>query len=251
MNSIDFKYVLEKPYRNILMGFAITWVMLHHFSIFSPSHSSVFSLFAQGSSGVEIFFFLSVYGLCFSFEKYGGKGFYLRRLKRIFPMYFLFLAIWYFGCHFFGIEINSPGKIIASTISCLSCFINMRTETDIVEWYIPAQLFIYLIFPLLYMFIKKVSALRTPYVILYYLFFVGLGIGLSVFASRPLYLRMSVVFIGTLAFFVRGGQKLDLIIFISAISFFFVPHLQIYLCLLFPYFCLYKYRQLLPYHLHH
>ena len=27
MNSIDFKYVLEKPYRNILMGFAITWVM--------------------------------------------------------------------------------------------------------------------------------------------------------------------------------------------------------------------------------
>lgn len=56
MNSIDFKYVLEKPYRNILMGFAIIWVILHHFSIFSPSHSSVFSLFAQGSSGVEIFF---------------------------------------------------------------------------------------------------------------------------------------------------------------------------------------------------
>ena len=138
-------------------------------------------------------------------------------------MYFLFLAIWYFGCHFFGIEINSPGKIIASTISCLSCLINMRTETDIVEWYIPAQLFIYLIFPLLYMFIKKVSALRTPYVILYYLFFVGLGIGLSVFASRPLYLRMPVIFIGTLAFFCSGGQKLDLIIFISAISFFFVP----------------------------
>ena len=170
MNCMEYSYVLDKPYRNVLMGFAITWVILHHFSIFSPSLSSAFTLFAQGSSGVEIFFFLSVYGLCFSYERYETKEFYLRRLKRIFPMYFLFLAIWYWGCCIFDIEINSPGKVIASTISCLSCFINMRTETDIVEWYIPAQLFIYLIFPLLYKFLKKVSVLRTPHILLYYSF---------------------------------------------------------------------------------
>lgn len=93
----DFKYVLSKNHRKSLMGLAIILVTLHHFALYSPKYSSVFTLFAQGSAGVDIFFFLSAFESCFSYSAKSLKDYYARRIQRIFPMYFFFIIFWYFG----------------------------------------------------------------------------------------------------------------------------------------------------------
>ena len=220
---INYNYVLSKDYRDVLMGLSIIWIVLHHFFGFSPSCSSVFLLFAQGSVGVDIFFFLSVYGLCYSFNSNSVGRYYINRLKRLFPIYALFVALWYGGGNFLY-PIGDCKRIIINTISLSSCFAHMRTGIDIIEWYIPAQMFIYILFPVIFILMRKVCSFRTGYIIFSFFLFVGLGVFLSLFASKALFLRLPVIFIGILLYFIPGKISY-IIIFISAISSLFIPHM--------------------------
>lgn len=65
--------------RNAIFGFSIIYIICFH-SGFSP-------LFGRGFIGVDVFLFLSAFGLCFSLEKHNLQKFYLRRLNRIYPLF--------------------------------------------------------------------------------------------------------------------------------------------------------------------
>ena len=197
----DFEFVLSKRHRNSLMGLSIVWVTLHHFALYSPTHSSVFTLFSQGSAGVDVFFFLSVFGLCYSYSANGLREYYTRRIQRILPMYFFFIAFWYLGCKIFHIPIENIGLMIFDTITCASCVFNMRTGIDIIEWYIPAQFFIYIIFPIMFIGMKKTASLKTYSLVVVFIVVVLAGLIISNFSSRPIFLRLPVLFIGTLTYF--------------------------------------------------
>lgn len=197
----DFEFVLSKLHRNSLMGLAIVWVTLHHFALYSPTHSSVFTLFSQGSAGVDVFFFLSVFGLCYSYSANGIREYYIRRIQRIFPMYFFFIAFWYLGCKMFHIPIDNIGRMIFNTLTCASCVSNMSTGIDIIEWYIPAQFFIYLIFPVMFIGMKKIASMRTYSVAVSFISVVLSGLIISNYSSRPIFLRLPVIFIGMLTYF--------------------------------------------------
>lgn len=85
--SVD--YLVEN--RMASMGIAISMVILYH--LFCVDKSIMFwRVFYPGFMGVDIFLFLSSYGLCFSLNRNTTKNFYNRRFIRILPVYFL-LAI--------------------------------------------------------------------------------------------------------------------------------------------------------------
>lgn len=75
-------------YRSELMGWAILWIMMLHFGF-----STIWPLgfIAQyGYAGVDIFMFVSGFGLSFSLDKKTSLwDFYLRRIVRIFPAYYM------------------------------------------------------------------------------------------------------------------------------------------------------------------
>lgn len=85
---------LLSKHRNALMGFAILWIMVFHI----PELSGI-KLFdfiqSVGYGGVDIFLFLSGFGLYFAMSKYGKnlKIYYKKRFLRIIPEFWFVLVI--------------------------------------------------------------------------------------------------------------------------------------------------------------
>ncbi len=126
------------------MGLSIIAVVLYHLVSFTNiyRHTSV-PVFLNGYLGVDVFFVLSTFGLCFSFEKNNITTFYKHRIKRLFPLYLIFLLLVYFI-----FRPSSPLlNIILFQCSGLSAIKALHTD---VERYTPSIICVYLLFPLLY-----------------------------------------------------------------------------------------------------
>lgn len=79
------KYIAEN--RQTLMGYAILMVIIYHYGCW------VYNLFGEfniGFVGVDIFMFVSGWGLVYSYNKSKNiKEFYIKRSKRILPIFFI------------------------------------------------------------------------------------------------------------------------------------------------------------------
>ena len=130
---------------SFLMGFSILWIMAFHLAMFGGlSHISVVNLFlGTGYWGVDIFFFLSAYGLCYSFNNYGLKEFYIHRVKKLFPIYLLFLVLLFL--FFPATRGDSWLSVLLLQITGVATFANLQ-----IEWFIPDLILLYITFPLLY-----------------------------------------------------------------------------------------------------
>ena len=128
---------LISKYKTELMGFAILWVILFHSNITSSFIEPFTSL---GYGGVDIFFFLSGYGLFFSSVKNDSLlSFYKKRFIRVFPTYMVVVFFTMLGLGIFTI------KTYFINISTLGYWLN----ESYFEWYIPSLFAFYLWFPLL------------------------------------------------------------------------------------------------------
>lgn len=143
--SILGKMTLERSVDNTdyLKGLAITSVYINHF-IGGYVNSSV-NGYANGF--ISIFFLLSGYGVYHSLQgricidKGWCSGFYLKRLLRIYPLFWIWCLLNGFSngiLGFWGLDIINPKS----------------------PWFIPAIIQCYLLAPILYIFISKVR-LRT------------------------------------------------------------------------------------------
>jgi len=75
-------------YRSELMGWSILWIMMLHFGFYGVTPLGFVAQY--GYAGVEIFMFLSGFGMYFSLDKSPSLiTFYRRRLFRIFPAYYI------------------------------------------------------------------------------------------------------------------------------------------------------------------
>lgn len=127
-------------YRNELMGFSILWIILHHTQFFQMANYGYLDyLIRMGSCGVDIFLFLSSFGLYRSFSQNNNiKKFYLKRILRIFPT-FIFIV--------FAYNLKDGFTTLLSPwtwINELYC-----------NWFITFILLMYGIFPLLYKIQQK------------------------------------------------------------------------------------------------
>ena len=139
--TIPFELKDISSYRSELMGWAIVWIMMLHFTF---TQIKPLGFIAQyGFAGVDIFMLVSGLGLFYSLERDNNIGnFYRRRLLRIFPTYFII--------GFFASVILFHDNIINYLYRYST--IGFWTGGPYWEWYVPSIIALYLIAPL----IKKV-----------------------------------------------------------------------------------------------
>ena len=140
-------------YRSALMGLSMIMVFLFH------ARSEKLGFMPTGlwgdilknfNLGVDIFLFLSAFGLCYSLKKNNIKRFFFNRFKRIIPTWWVVL----FSLHIIGIFVGSKFDGFDYPRSAVDMFywytgLGHFFYTCCYEWYIPTLLFFYLLVPVI------------------------------------------------------------------------------------------------------
>lgn len=142
-------------YRSHIMGMSIIWIMLYHMPYLHEFVGPIIgSAILIGFCGVDIFFFLSAFGLFYSLHRNSNiLDFYKKRAVKILPAYLIALII-------FGILNHLTVIDIIKEILALGMFFPFL-DWPTFDWYIPAQLFFYLLSPII---IFHVEYLRKRFV---------------------------------------------------------------------------------------
>lgn len=154
---------LISTYRSQIMGVSIIWIMLYHMPYINELAGTIIgSAILIGFCGVDIFFFLSAFGLFFSLQRNPKiHDFYKKRLVRILPAYLIILLI-------FGILNHLTISDIVKEISMLGMFFPFL-EWPMFDWYIPAQLFFYLLSPFIIFHIAHLKKIFVPILVCIFL----------------------------------------------------------------------------------
>lgn len=132
-----------------ISALAIVFVVLYHLHSLFPDYR-LFDAFQYLYVGVDIFLFLSAFGLCYSYENNGIRTFYYRRFARIIPLFVVYafliscfhlylgneFSLWDWLCNLSGLSYYGLGGVRIS-------------------WYISALLLFYLFFPFLHICMNK------------------------------------------------------------------------------------------------
>lgn len=126
----DCQYLSEC--RNEIKGFAILWVVLFHARL--GLEGWAYQLQRIGYGGVDLFFFLSGYGLCHSLQKDADLGRYLmRRARRLLPAYVPFCLVWLaVMLPMYGAGMAASVRIAAGNLSMLGFFADIPL---LINWY--------------------------------------------------------------------------------------------------------------------
>ena len=234
--------------RTELMGISILMIFIYHLVLFYERYSMkglplIDDITGKWYVGVDIFFFLSAYGLCQSLENNNYMTFYKRRIMRIFPMYMYFFAILYIVLSFLS-SVNFFHFFCHALFhaSGLSVFRILNSE---IEWFVPSLIVIYILFPVLY---KIVSWLITKFKTKAEVVIILLSIFIAISFSKILYInfsyRIPIILVSILFYYNRNSIEhcLKLSLFAFICSFFtcrevlstslLIPVLMLCLCML-------------------
>ena len=135
-------------YRTQLMGVAILLVALFHSSIIRANEAIDLLCFC-GDMGVDIFFFVSGFGMYYTFiKKTSMKEFYMKRSIRIIPAWFLinlFVQLW-------GTSLENINWMWF--LKCMTGF-TFWLDGNLYYWYIPSILLFYFMTPFFMKMYKK------------------------------------------------------------------------------------------------
>lgn len=147
------KYISQ--YRTQILGVSILWIVLFH-SKFCFQIRILDYIQSVGYAGVDIFFFQSGIGLYRSLEKGDDiVNFYKRRVKRLFPSYIPFILIWMIPC-LFDNSLSVWGKLqcLFGNLLMTGWLNDLKYQFN---WYSQAIWGFYLIVPIIYHLLKKIS----------------------------------------------------------------------------------------------
>lgn len=151
--------------RTYLMGVAILCIMVFHTTDIFVVPKFMEFIQKTGYLGVDIFFFVSAYGLFYSMKKpIPLKQWYLRRVKRILP------AFWIVSL-FMGIMVHWTLYEHLREETFFGFFLpwtNQDRFYNVIFWYIPAALLFYIAFPLVYKYRKWITLALAPIIVLSY-----------------------------------------------------------------------------------
>lgn len=140
----DFDFFLEvSKYRTPFMGVAMLFVLIFHAmcSIYNP-----LGYFNIGYVGVDIFLFLSGFGLTFSYFRNTCFTFYKHRFIRLYPLYFFCICI----CFIFNYKWNYSNFIY----NLLTVGFYVDNGIYRFDWYVESLFTLYLLFPLFFIYSK-------------------------------------------------------------------------------------------------
>lgn len=150
-------------------GVAITGILLSHLIGVDQEHL-FWRIFYPGFVGVDIFLFYSGYGLCRSLENNTLKTFYMRRLRRIYPMLALFTMLSYWITYALSHEHFSALDVLSNMLT-----LNFWGLGGFrFEWYLTFIVYLYLLFPLLYRLVRRcgiASVIISFFLLFAFLFF--------------------------------------------------------------------------------
>ena len=178
--------------RNELKGFAIIWIILSHTRF---GLTGVFNEFIKiGYGGVDLFFFLTGFGLYYSLEKSNDLlGYTKRRILRLFPSYLPFCLLWLcIMLPLFQTNLVDSIKIIIGNLSMLGYFAD---APQIINWYVSALILFLLIAPFVIAFLQKS---QKPLITLAYLLILSFAIGICFIDSHKyiVFSRLPVFLLG-------------------------------------------------------
>ena len=143
-------------HRSALMGLSMILVFLFH----ARSEKLGFmptglwgDIFKNFNLGVDIFLFLSAFGLCFSLKKNTIKRFYYNRFKRIIPTWWAVLILMHITGIFVGSKFANGSFVYPhSAFDMFYWYTGLGYFFDgcHYDWYIPSLLLFYLLVPLVY-----------------------------------------------------------------------------------------------------
>ena len=140
---------LISKHRSAIMGFAILWIMLFHLRV--PTDLAVIDFIRSvGYGGVDIFLFLSGFGLYFSMSRknFEIKKYYRSRFFRIVPEYWVVIGIVFLAQMDFSAR---AFYLLVCKATTLGYWIGYRDES----WFISCILFLYAIYPIYFKLFKK------------------------------------------------------------------------------------------------
>lgn len=167
--------------------------------------------FGKGYLGVDVFFFLSAYGLCYSFKNHSLKDFYVHRAKKLFPMYLLFLGILF--VFFPASRGDNWGVVLLFQVTGLSTFLNIQ-----IEWFIPALIVLYLIFPLLYKGIEKLYSMGPWWMFLLLAFVILIAGFAQEYINHLFALRFPIILLGIITYLTIREKDINVLIGIYTLS---------------------------------
>lgn len=188
---------LISKHRTKIMAFAILGILLTHSGAYLD-WGYVNRLLSMGIGGVDFFFFLSGFGLYYSYSKDpNALRFYKKRFIRIMPMFLLVLLV---------------SKLLQNTFSWLP-FLKLASTIGFwfpkdwgwsyFAWFVSVILFLYLIFPLYYRFFSKRPILTTCAAIGIACLLIGMYIYLY-FVVWPTAYHGTILFYARIPVFVSG-----------------------------------------------
>jgi peptidoglycan/LPS O-acetylase OafA/YrhL len=171
------------------------------------------NLFGRGDFGVDVFFFLSAYGLTYSINKNLICTFYLNRIKRIMPIYVLFLI----GCVLFFITTDFS-QILNYILASITGGAALKECHFQVEWYTPSLLFVYWFFPLINFVSKKIAKLNVCIIavsiILLHFFCYHIDIGLC----HLLAYRIPIIILGCVCYYLDKDDSRNIYSVLSILA---------------------------------
>ncbi|MCR4281020.1 MAG: acyltransferase [Candidatus Kaiserbacteria bacterium] len=138
-----------------LKGLAILAIIFSHIGYFLASdHQFLFPLSIMAGVGVNIFLFLSGFGLTASAlaRERTSREFYLRHLPKLFAPLWIALAL-FLALDFFVLHISYDWQYIMRSFLGFFPSADLYTDIDSPLWYFTLAFFYYLLFPII--FIKK------------------------------------------------------------------------------------------------
>lgn len=235
--------IFGKDTRRFWMGLSIIIIILYHFIFFSrdqvefPHWMRLFVAgpLGNGFLGVDIFFFLSAFGLCHSFEKNNLRTFYINRAKRILPIYIVFAVV----VTIFFMEGESGFDLIVKWFKQITGLITFKPigNSNSIEWFTPALILIYLSFPVLFIVAKYL--LKKPVVLYTTFILLTIGVNLLINTLLPMNFatRLPIILTGICTYFFikqRDERKMVEMFTVLAILSFITTHWMMQLCLCIP-----------------
>lgn len=178
LNTLDYSIKQKTENKiitiDILRGFAILAVILVHTAQQIEGDMFLRSIAKYGQMGVQLFFVVSAFTLCYSFEsrkKEGNKifNFYIRRFFRIAPVYYFGIILYFILSIILGNVWNKSNDFLDIIVNIF--FLNglvPSSNNNVVPggWSIGTEILFYAIFPLIYhLFVKAQDKFKNFYLV--------------------------------------------------------------------------------------
>jgi peptidoglycan/LPS O-acetylase OafA/YrhL len=164
-NNIQYKQNADRIESiDALRGLAALYIFVYHLVLIPRPNLTVTTLLLpiilNGFTGVTLFFLLSGFTLCFTakghgWDRYSTLSFYIKRLFRIVPLYYLLLiVIAEYSWGWFGFLSHKTGLIAYVTLS-FNLFPSTQQGLVWASWFLGVQMLLYWLFPVMDRFITS------------------------------------------------------------------------------------------------